>query len=445
MHSSTNSSTNSLIEYAKNLDTTTSKIYNSAGKQLQEYEIIDLIQEKGIRDHHEKSALRTRIRSAEERIQTLEDLLSKKSTCSQPNLNKIVQTTNNKAPHSKNITARALIGCSCSEDSSSDSSMNSSSDNNILIVHSHQSISSNTNDSSLFNSKLSQKHKSKPTKVIIVDSKEKKEKQRSDTPIIVVNTVKDNFKSNKNATRIKTNYIDSEISDTSSPAPIPVFTDSNTKKSKISDSKSTKTATSDLIRPSGIVTNSVSTSSLLKSSEVSDKSKSKISHKTHKSSKSKERQKEIDRREEQRVREYLKKHQEKKRLEQQEYLEGWHGHRVYQVQDEEIEKYATVHPNELDCICGTIRKDNCRCHKMREIEDENCRLRMNLRKIKREVQRYKDHKELKEIDDLFRNVNEDELLGHIAVEFHDFLGANEDISRDTAYKLVSRAAKAINH
>lgn len=471
MNSSTGSSTNSLLKYANDLDKSASKITLNAQHQIHELELIDMIDKKGIEDHKEKRELRSRLRSAEERIQTLEDILSKNSV-NKSTKSKIVQTKQIPVDYANSLAARGLHGCSCSSDSSTTSSLlNSTTEESDLLLIQSSPISSRTaTTSSLLNSKSTSKSTTKPVKVVVVDSKKPKHVKESKQQILIVD------KSNKaNAQEIsrhkpKKHYTVDTISTdftTATTSTMPTTKDASLSTSDIPTSTFTKSTTrpsaqtitvSDMSNEPVSESSDISTSTLLNSTKDSLKSREMKSdselkcHRRH----ARYTEDEVERRAQERVREYLNRHQERKRAQHRDFLEGWHEHRVYQAREaakpittneviNDLEKYAEVKFGEMQNICDSMQKKFCRCNRMRELECENKRLKMNMRRIKRAVSNYRNRKELKQIDDIFSNVNEQDLLNHIAVEFHDYLGANENISRETAYKLISRAAKAIKH
>ena len=78
--------------------------------------------------------------------------------------------------------------------------------------------------------------------------------------------------------------------------------------------------------------------------------------------------------------------------------------------------------------------------KNKKLEMENMKMKLKMRKIKELIKEYKRRKELDKIDEMFGKVSEKQLLQHIAVQFHEFLRSEEDISRETALKLIDRAS-----
>lgn len=481
MNSSTGSSTNSLLQYAENLDKSASKITQHAGQQVQEYELIDQIAEKGIEDHKEKRDLRSRLKNAEERIKSLEDILSKKSQIQKQTKPVSSQTTD--ITFDTTLTAKTLHkDASSVTNSSTNSLIASSTEESDLVLIQSSPISTRTSTTS---SLLKSKSTSKPSTVFTTDSttkdnslngKNKHEQEKS----VVINRKSSSKKSQykSNSTNLKTSTTDLltyDISETTSPT-ITLSTSTKnaipTKSNTTNDiSVGTSTIVQSTTKPSveesasSMSTHdsyskySLSTSSILNSTKHSltkgeirtkhTKSRSKSTHHRYDD--------EIERGAHEKVKLYLQNYRDRKRNNQRDFFEGWHDYRVRKAIDEynkplttseiinDLEKYAEVKFNEMEKICCSMQKKFCCCNKAKKIQEENIKLKMNMKKIKRAVREYKDAREIQDIDGKFRTLNEKELLRHIAIEFHDFLGSNEDISRETAYKLVTRAAKSIQH
>ena len=106
----------------------------------------------------------------------------------------------------------------------------------------------------------------------------------------------------------------------------------------------------------------------------------------------------------------------------------------------DLERFTSAKFYEMDKIISNIQHQQEKA-RMRRLEEENYRMKKNLRLIKTIIHAIRKKRVNRKVDELFGRVSEKELLQHIAIEFHDFLGANEDISRETAMKLVSRVSK----
>ena len=406
--------------------------------------------------HHIKKELKARLRNAESRIQNLEDLISKQASSTNssdgctPNL---IQTglPGKKSCNHLSLSATCMKAQkissmeSVSTPSLSLSSSTTSSFPDTTTTTGGFTFSSTTtgNNSKNFKSNnQAQNLATKRTRVTIAQP-----------PIL--RTAKVESTKAKQSTLKSRKHIEvpsdslSDISSESSSSDIEsTFSDISTS----TFTKDTSSSESDLKKKNhkkrkGHESNKKHLSDKKHNSKKEKKLKDKLK-------KMKKAQREIEKENEARkkIKAFLKLHQEQSDKMLEDYMNEYRMRKALEYYQQtgtksleilnELERYSKCKFHEFDCITNDLQSKHYKNaeHQNHKLEKENMKLRMNLHKIKDIVKEYKRKKELREIDEIFGSVSEKQLLEHIAVQFHDFLRTEEDISRETAYKLIDRAS-----
>ena len=414
------SSTSSLLDYAKEIEQENGIKTNHAQFSGDESIIINEIQQKGIKDHKIKCDLRNRIKNAEDRISVLESLISKNRVQSTKNkihsIPNVIQTgiCRNGKFETSILKAKAMEAKKLSTDLSSDYSSSSFDDSSDDFVVPSKYRSAKTT-------------KTKRSKHIpIIPTTSRINKQSKNIPVVS----HANQKTKQQGIFVKKEEVCDSLSDISSDCT------SFSMSSSYSDFESID--------------------SLLDSSSEHD-----ITNKYHfqkakkvQSYKNTQRTK-PDEESMRKAREYIKEHELMSEKLLKEYMDEWRSRNMNKkaydhIETNEVlndlEKYSATKFNEFDDTINKIKLNqerHTRKH-IKKLEKENSRLRSNMHKIKNVVHDYKRKRGLKKIDEMFGAVTEKQLLMHIATKFHKFLRTEEDISRETAMKLISRASKNID-
>ena len=478
MRNSAGSSTNSLLEYAANLNNSEHKSVQVNGAKSQCIEIIDEIEARGKEDHYEKKALKGRLKSAEDRIKNLENILTKNTAKNQDFSISSSTTTNSSSvsgltltssstasksqgtskkssvPTSSTFTLSSTANSSFPTPQITDTSETSEAD--ISITQSSPLVQkSSTFNTSFSTSPMLSKSKQKHTTLSISSSLAYTDSHTHDLTLssstspslsLYSDSSSDNnlatttFEKKTKKQKKKMPKVAIEVSKPTNHSYSDSLSDvsSSLSLSKSSDSLySTSSSESDLAQLSS--KNSYDESSGSYDSIDSDIYPVKEGSPTrcsltikgtshhHKSQKYSKHDEEI--------RNLLKEAEQRNKLPQTK------ASCISEVITD-LEKYTEAKFIEMDSILGKIEHRNEKA-RIQILEKENRRMKKNLKLIKKLIHAIKKKRTDKKIDELFCRVSEKDLLQHIATQFHDFLGENEDISRETAIKLVNRVSKQL--